>query len=260
MLRRIAFCVTAVALLSFSASETLARVLSSQEIQKIVYETRESEEFPYKARVKGTYVNMRAAPSTQGKKVGQISNGEVLVFAAEQKETDQYPGYHCVNLKDGNEGWMFGQFITTEWDELYLHEYKHKFFALLSLEIPLDKQGRPKNWGTPLKTKKQYVSDFNATYWTYCYDGAEIKVCQTENGYYVMNASVEVPGRGFGGIYCGTEWCDQFYVDKHLEGLLERQRNEEGNVWYYDAERFEVLITFSDEGLVKKVEYKSYID
>ena len=266
MLKKIAlFVVAAASFLSFIVPEAQAKPLSSQEIQRMMYELRDSEEFPYKARVKGTYVNMRDAPSTKGKKVGQISNGEVLVFGAELNDGENYPWYRCVNLKGGGEGWMFGQFVGTDWDEDYPRRLKHRFYALMDLEIPLDEQGRPIGWGQPVKTEKEYIGDFDMTYWTYSYDNAEFMICQSGANFSIQRASVSVPGRGFGGLYCGVDWCDQFYADKHLEGLLpeEAQRGEKDSVWHYDAvenEHFELFVSFNDSGLVKNIEYIAYID
>lgn len=264
MLRKTAVLFLAVALSCSAAPEASARKLKPEDVKKVMYELRESEEFPYTAEITGTRVNMRATPSTKGKRVGQISRGKVLVCDAEQNEGDAHSWYLCVNVADGTEGWMYGQYVRAS-DLSETGMRNHRFFSLVKLDIPLSKDGKPIGFGKPLSVQKDYIADFNATYWTYAYDGAVITVCEIADIYTVLRATVSAPGKGLGGIYCKTDWCDEFYVDKHLEGISKGERTESetenGIKWFYDAGAealFTLGVTFGGNGLVREIEYATY--
>jgi hypothetical protein len=217
------------------------------------------------ARVEGSGVNLREEPSTSGKKLGSLSNGDLLLVL-DEKKGDKHPWYRV--LTDGAvEGWMYGQYVKfrpgtdrLEGFNSEAYERFESFHTTVLDQMPDTIKGARKRFGKPASTEHSVVpSDHDpeteVNYYTLKYPAFELMYYEVETRNGLLGVELLEPGLTLGeGVRLGAD------ISEIVEEVGVPLYCEDSTLTWTDESGYSELSVTLDGRRVAKVKLQSWLD
>jgi hypothetical protein len=217
------------------------------------------------ARVEGSGVNLREEPSTSGKKLGSLSNGDLLLVL-DEKKGDKHPWYRV--LTDGAvEGWMYGQYVKfrpgtdrLEGFNSEAYERFESFHATVLDQMPDTIKGARKRFGKPASTEHSVVpSDHDpeteVKYYTLKYPAFELMYYEVETRNGLLGIELLEPGLTLGeGVRLGAD------ISEIVGEVGVPLFCEDSTLTWTDESGYSELSVTLDGRRVAKVKLQSWLD
>lgn len=217
------------------------------------------------ARVEGSGVNLREGPSTSGKKLGSLSNGDLLLVLEERKG-DKHPWY-WVMAEGAVEGWVYGQFVKIRpGNDMMLtfereaYEQFESFLLTAYDQMPDTIKGAERRFGKPASTKHDSVPSYHdpdiaVNYYILKYSAFELVYYEVESRNGLLGVEILEPGFTLGeGVRLSAD------ISEIVEEVGVPLFCEDSTLTWTDESTYSELRVTLDGRRVAKVKLQSWLD